>query len=158
MVHFRVRGERRLVSQLFCLFWRLNNRIRGCPLVGISRNWQNPRWLPSIILKIHFSMVWPILSCNISFSWFVGSRISNFISIWQFDLVMTFKSNMAANLKLKVGQFSSLYLVTRNRLKWKLSLCWVEWHILQESPADARDMRDSAVIPRWPSAAVLAFR
>jgi len=27
----------------------------------------------------------------------------------------------------------------------------------QESPADARVMRDSAVIPRWPSAAILDF-
>jgi len=27
----------------------------------------------------------------------------------------------------------------------------------QESPADARVTRDSAVIPRWPSAAILDF-
>jgi len=27
----------------------------------------------------------------------------------------------------------------------------------QESPADARITRDSAVIPRWPSAAILDF-
>jgi len=30
-------------------------------------------------------------------------------------------------------------------------------HSLQESPAVARVTRDSAVIPRWPSAAILDF-
>jgi len=38
---------------------------------------------------------------------------------------------------------------------WTVRRHWLQATTKQESPADARVTRDSAIIPRWPSAAIL---
>ena len=75
--------------------------------VGISRSWQKSKMAAVGHLKNSFSIVWLKLQCNIWFLGFLGSRNSYFISVLQFDLVLTFESKMDANLKVTVRQFFS---------------------------------------------------
>ena len=55
----------------------------------------NSKWPPSVISKIIFWMVWPTILHSISFLSFWGSRNSNLMLFWWFDLYLTFKFKMA---------------------------------------------------------------
>jgi len=77
--------------------------------VGVSRSWQKSKMAAvGHLEKNSFSIVWLKLLCNIWFLGFLGSRNSFFILVLQFDLVLTFKSKMAANLKVTVRQILAL--------------------------------------------------
>ena len=86
----------------------------------------NPRWPPSTILKIIFAMVWLTILHSIRFWGFLGSRNSFLISFWWFDLLLTFKSNMAADFQVENGNFWKSSYHLHIRLKWKLCSCRVE--------------------------------
>jgi len=48
-----------------------------------------------------------------------------------------------------------MYFMFKIRLKVGCSLIYLSAQLKQESPADAMVTRDIAIIPRWPSAAIL---
>ena len=61
---------------------------------------QNPIWPPAAILKMTFSTIWPIVICDLWLTGYFGPKNWFVMSVSSFDLVLTFKSNMASGSHL----------------------------------------------------------
>ena len=66
---------------------------------------KNPKWPMLATTKITFSKVWLKLQFNIGFLAFQRSRTSYFVTVLQFDQVLTFKSKMAAAYSSQLVSF-----------------------------------------------------
>ena len=69
---------------------------------------RNPIWRPVAILKITFSTIWPTVMCDLWHMGYFGPRNWLVMLVSSFDLVLTFKSNMAPGGHLENSIFHTL--------------------------------------------------
>ena len=69
---------------------------------------RNPIWRPAAILKITFSTIWPTVMCDLWHMGYFGPRNWLVMLVSSFDLVLTFKSNMAPGGHLENSIFHTL--------------------------------------------------
>ena len=71
------------------------------------RAW-NPIWRPAAILKMKFSKILPTLMCDLWLMGYFGPKNWFVVLVSSFDLVLTFKSNMAPSGHLENCIFNTL--------------------------------------------------
>ena len=69
---------------------------------------RNPIWRPAAILNITFSTIWPTVMRDLWIMGYFGPRNWLVMLVSSFDLVLTFKSNMAPGGHLENGIFDTL--------------------------------------------------